>query len=243
MKTGPIATIIGDDDMRMMNSLSPLEMLASVAEKVYEFEHQFDPTVDVTVFKKKPLPFDLNLKPCTCGRPRSSPIDVDDFLPCLHHKRKPQHRDDDDENDSGELGFARASKKMKLTVRLQLPELSLEYRQKISDLGGSDPRLVTEKKLRKSDVSSKKGRLKMPYSKRLDDFGEIKEMKVKVYHQLGSNVSETFLTFTRSCADSSFVFAGSWNSIVEASNLKKDDVVQVWSFRQDEKLSFALIKL
>ncbi|KAL9237241.1 hypothetical protein vseg_011816 [Gypsophila vaccaria] len=233
-----MATVIdpgfGDDDLKTMDSLSPLEMLASVAEKVYEFEHQVKP-------KKKPLPFNLNVRPRTYGRPRSSPIDVHALFPCLNHKRKLKERDGD-ENDSGELGFDRASKKTRLVVRLQPPELPSEYKQKVAELDGSDLKFVTQKKLLKSDVRNKRGFLTMPCSNCWFDFGEIGEKQVKVF-QSANNFTEMIMTFSKSCAASSYVLTGSWKDVVEANDLKKDDVVQVWSFRQDDQLCFALIKL
>ncbi|KAL9247537.1 hypothetical protein vseg_020960 [Gypsophila vaccaria] len=231
----------GDHDLETMNPLSPLEMLASVAEKVYEFEHQFKPAATPTS-EKKPLPINLNVRPRTYGRPRSSPIDIQALIPCLHQKRKLEQRDVDI-NDSGELGFDnKTAKKMKLTIRLQPPKLPSEYRDKITELGGSDLRFVYQTKLYKSDVSNKKDCFKMPSSNCWVDFGEIEGMQVKVY-QASNEFRETMMTFTRSCVESSYVFTGSWNDIVQDSHLKKNDTVQVWSFRHGGEVSFALIKL
>ncbi|KAH9620631.1 hypothetical protein KSS87_011814 [Heliosperma pusillum] len=185
----------------MMNSLSSFDILAIVAEKEHDKQQRLTTTITMPMSEKKPLPFNLNFKPRTVRKPHSSPIDIHALLPCLHHKPK-------------------------LTFRFRPPKLPLEYQRKIAELGGSDLKLVIQKRLRKSDVKTNKGGLVMPYRECQVDFGTIREMFVKVI-QPANMLSEMILSFKSCHTKSSYVLTDSWNHLVQVNGLRVHDLVQV----------------
>ncbi|KAL9242543.1 hypothetical protein vseg_016533 [Gypsophila vaccaria] len=241
-----------DEELSNANCLSPLDILAVVAQKAMEKDYPSLLIEDISEKpKKKTLPFDLNLKPRTHRRPRTTPIDVHALLPCLYpvpdsvlNRSLKKRRITDEEC---ECESPRAPKKRRWIAppvpQPLNPELPVEYRQKIEELGGWDVRFVIQKKLYDADVSSSKSRLTMPYRQCRVDFGKVEKTQVKLIHKDGNEVREMMMTFLMWDKVSSYVFNGTWNNLVSLKGLKTNDVVQVWSFKLGAEFAFALLKL
>ncbi|KAK9668743.1 hypothetical protein RND81_13G083100 [Saponaria officinalis] len=249
-----------EDELKTIEFLNPLDMLAMVAHKALEKDYpsslinEINPTIVMPMSEHKKLPFDLNLKPRTHRKPRSTPIDVQALFPCLYRptnyfmeigSSRPQNKRGPTK--SMESGSSQPPKKRRLIdpplPQPLNPELPVEYRQKIVEMGGSDVQFVTQKRLYDADVDTTKSRLTMPYRQCAVHFGKVGKTEVRVIHMDGNELREMMMIFFRWDSVSSYVFNGSWNDLVSVNGLKKNSVVHVWSFKLADEFAFALVKL
>ncbi|RYQ99695.1 hypothetical protein HN51_050104 [Arachis hypogaea] len=141
----------------------------------------------------------------------------------------------------------------------ELSELPQNFKNLISDMGGSKITLLIEKTLYQSDLNPQQNRLSIPSQQvkdkdfllptELEILEEKKGIKVKLI-QPSLEITELTLIkwFMHKGPESekvsiSYVLRSNWVKVAKANNLEKDDVVQVWSFRVDEKLCMAIVKL
>ncbi|XP_057767479.1 putative B3 domain-containing protein At3g49610 [Salvia miltiorrhiza] len=124
--------------------------------------------------------------------------------------------------------------------------------------------LVIQKGLFGTDLSGGHNRLSIPISQIKDDFlTEEEKQHLRTYNE--SNKKKNFMEVkivqpslapetVKFCrwdmpkkgggkTSSSYVINGKWNSIVEKNKLKLGMVVQLWCFRVDQDLCFALVRL
>ncbi|KAJ8445881.1 hypothetical protein Cgig2_000193 [Carnegiea gigantea] len=141
----------------------------------------------------------------------------------------------------------------------QSPVLPHDFREVIFSMGGSDPVMVLQKKLFKCDVDKGQGRITMPVrecEKRLCLTEEEKQMllvrdekeslvgiRVKVIEPGLQERELTFKKWRYSKNSSNYVLVNSWFEVVVKNKLKDGDEIQIWAFRIDGKLAFALVKL
>ncbi|KAI3707211.1 hypothetical protein L6452_25528 [Arctium lappa] len=123
----------------------------------------------------------------------------------------------------------------------------------IRNVGGSSEStvLVVEKRLTKTDVNSKQGRLLMPIlpdkfqdfltAKEKEKLGGEEDMKVWVFDPKFRK-STLNLRFWK-MKQQYLVLKTHWNQVVAANKLKENMVLKVWSFRVDEQLCFALVRV
>ena len=153
-----------------------------------------------------------------------------------------------------EVGLKLKRSKIKIPVCLNPPsELPENFKQHIvGKMGGSNWLLVIQKHLFYSDVNPGASRFSIPFSqiqtheflykKEVEDLNENKVMKVSL---LDPSLKETPLTFKRwrmgKCL--TYVLTTMWNLVAKNNQLKIDDVVQLWSFRVESSLCFALVKV
>ncbi|KAJ8440969.1 hypothetical protein Cgig2_019998 [Carnegiea gigantea] len=141
----------------------------------------------------------------------------------------------------------------------QCPVLPHDFRELIFSLGGSDPVMVLQKKLFKCDVDKGQGRVTMPVREcgtRLSLTEEEKQMlevrdkkdslvgiRVKVIEPGLRERELTFKKWNYKENTSSYVLVNSWFEVVVKNELKDGDEIQIWAFRINGKLAFALVKL
>ena len=132
-----------------------------------------------------------------------------------------------------------------------LPE---KLRRRIENMNGSNPVLVIQKELFKTDVSPHHGRLSMPESQIREDFfrfheeltllgsqlPEIKAMLIGPSRQFECCVT---LKKWKMRNVSTYNLVSGWNSFVSANHLRAGMAVQVWAFTKESKLWFALVKV
>ncbi|XP_021294876.1 B3 domain-containing protein At1g05920-like [Herrania umbratica] len=133
------------------------------------------------------------------------------------------------------------------------PDLPENFKEHIaSKMGGSDWLLVIQKPIFFSDVNRGANRLSIPFSQiqrheflckeEVEYLNDKKDMQVRLVEP---SLEETTLSFRRwnMTKSSMYVLTKTWNSVVKNNQLKIDDVVQLWSFRVESSLCFALVKV
>ncbi|TYH36630.1 hypothetical protein ES332_D13G277000v1 [Gossypium tomentosum] len=122
----------------------------------------------------------------------------------------------------------------------------------VENMGGSNCVLVIQKQLFFSDVNPQASRLLIPVSqvesREFLNESEVERLKNKEAIQaclVEPSMEETEINFKwwDMRKNSMYVITTSWNSIVKNNRLKVEDIVQLWSFRVDSTLCFALQKL
>ncbi|XP_047943136.1 putative B3 domain-containing protein At3g49610 [Salvia hispanica] len=180
-----------------------------------------------------------------------------------HHERPPL---------PGEFKIEKPSfsdaKRRKIIHNNERPPLPEEFKIAIEEMSrGADApaKLVIQKQLYGTDLSSGHNRLSIPMNQIADDFlteGEKEHLrgydstsKKKKYLDVkvvgpSLSASET-VKFSRwdmakkdgGKTSSSYVINGKWNAIVAKNKLRIGVVVQLWCFRVDRELCFALVRL
>ncbi|XP_016185825.1 B3 domain-containing protein At1g05920-like [Arachis ipaensis] len=126
-------------------------------------------------------------------------------------------------------------------------------------MGGSRITLLIEKTLYNSDLNPQQNRLSIPSQQvkdkdfllptELEILEEKKGIKVKL---IQPSLEMTELTLIKwfmhkgpksEKVSISYILRSNWVKVAKANNLGEDDVVQVWSFRVEEKLCMAIVKL
>ncbi|GAB2273442.1 hypothetical protein Dimus_008235 [Dionaea muscipula] len=151
-------------------------------------------------------------------------------------------------------------------ARIHPPALPLNFKGKITLLGGTDPMLVIQKYVYKTDVNTYEGRLSLPKNQIRANF-LTREEKVMIEQTVsinrskreGLNVKVIDMWMTEhemilkkwgerknkngeTCW--SYALISRWNEVAESNGLVKGDVIQLWSFRfEGKKLGLALVKL
>ena len=158
--------------------------------------------------------------------------------------------------------------KTKRFKKAEPKELPVELQNRIREMGGDDPKCVIQKYLRPSDVSQGHNRLSIPVNQVLypeflrDDEKEM--VKKRVENRKKSNIQginaelvldhKSFRTY-HLCLKQWDMKSSTYNlvngrcnngwykDIVKENNLKAYDVIQLWSFRVESQLRFALVKI
>ncbi|XP_057440770.1 uncharacterized protein LOC130732800 [Lotus japonicus] len=138
------------------------------------------------------------------------------------------------------------------------PVLPIEVQEKIQELGGSEVKLVIQKKLHKSDVNAGHNRFSIPSQQILArDFLTQEEVTLLNGREGGKpagltvNVLDPSLELWEGLrlkkwemtSSPTYNIIGGWMKVVKNSGLEPEDVVQLWSFRSNGQLNFALVKL
>ena len=267
---GGILSIHDFGDLQQYNSMAPFDFLALAAYIALEkeknlsssllplplsisasaFNHNFNPKpnqqtlnpdseqIKIPMPGKRAVPIDLNEPPemgsltkrarTTVGIPRKSPINfsVDYLPPAPVHAQNPS-------------------------------ELPVEFRHRILELGGSEPKMVFEKKLYSTDVNVNHGRLTIPLRQCTLELKQTEVAASVKRDGRGKNIvgfevmviepglKERTMRFKDWATVASYALVGGWNDLVKKNGIKKDDILQLWSFRRGPgaQLSFALVKL
>ncbi|GKA82129.1 B3 domain-containing protein, DNA-binding pseudobarrel domain protein [Tanacetum coccineum] len=166
-------------------------------------------------------------------------------------KRKRSSRDDQD---------GKKKKVKKVTGReIVSNEVITEYLKFIDEVKGSDMKLVIQKTLFQSDLKRSQNRLNMPFKQvETHDFltdEEIRFLGSKIGNDgievrlVGPNLQMFMkpmrLTIWNMSGNKNYVLKTNWCDFVEANKmvLKERATIQVWSFRKDEQLCFAVVRV
>ncbi|XP_027120564.1 B3 domain-containing protein At1g05920-like [Coffea arabica] len=136
-------------------------------------------------------------------------------------------------------------------------QLPIDFKNHMSrKLGATrDPVLVIEKRLFPSDVSAKLHRLSIPV-KQVANHEFLTEGERKRFNNgnkqekidailVEPSLSESKIRFKKWYIHDSgmYILTSGWNDVVERNGLKQGTLVQLWSFRKESQLYFALIRL
>ncbi|KAK7360409.1 hypothetical protein VNO77_02401 [Canavalia gladiata] len=135
------------------------------------------------------------------------------------------------------------------------PELATVFKNRIAELNGEDIKFLMHKTLFMSDLEQNNNRLSMPLSKFMCEFlteaekanleerngakGRPQGLEVTV---LDPNLREFSLQLKKWKMQSTHIYnlVKNWNNIVSANDFKKDQQLQIWSFRVHHNLYFLL---
>ncbi|KAJ7950569.1 B3 domain-containing protein family [Quillaja saponaria] len=155
-------------------------------------------------------------------------------------------------------------KKQRRIIDLEYqPELPVEFRNKIEELGGSNIKLVIQKELFGTDLNPNNGRFSIPQTQILAEFLNESEMAFLDQRQrnnqgrlcgldvlvLDPRLVEFNLHLKKWKMETTDVYnlTYKWNEILNGNrkNLCLHDVMQLWSFRRSNtnQLCFALVKV
>ncbi|OWM77966.1 hypothetical protein CDL15_Pgr018535 [Punica granatum] len=134
----------------------------------------------------------------------------------------------------------------------EYPGLPMVVLSTIQSMGGSNVKLILQKKLTCSDMKADQGRFLLPRCRVLANFlGQEEWQRLKSGGNICVPVIEpclrvSTLSLRRWKMSSSHVFVlnTGWNKITHdpENGLVEDDVVQVWSYRVEGRLCFAIVK-
>ncbi|GMI70813.1 hypothetical protein HRI_000750600 [Hibiscus trionum] len=168
-------------------------------------------------------------------------------------KRKLKKEDEDGEWEYGLKPKPKKSKKKQPLRPMAIPELPHNFKWHIfQNMGGSGLVLVIQKALFFSDVNPTASRFSVPFSQvKTHDFltgtkaqslAGKNPMEVRV---LDPSMKETTLTFNiwEMSKTKLYVMTKAWNSVVQSNRLEEGNTVQLWSFRVNSELCFALVKV
>ncbi|KAJ9185694.1 hypothetical protein P3X46_005292 [Hevea brasiliensis] len=163
-------------------------------------------------------------------------------------ERRKKHRKGSSERETG---------KVKGSMPVTPPELPQEFKEKIKEMHGTEVQLVITKTITNTDRKDAQGRLSMPKRQILCEFlkedereklEKNEDMKVKI--MIDPNLKLSDMIFKRwnmrkpkGNTSTSFVFRTHWNDLRKKIGVKSGELIQVWSFRVEEKLYFALIRV
>ncbi|XP_075080271.1 uncharacterized protein LOC142165796 [Nicotiana tabacum] len=176
-----------------------------------------------------------------------------------------------EEEDKEEAKRERKKVKRNIIVRVaahvvindQPRELPIEFKNKITEIGGSVETtiLVIEKRLFETDIKPGEGRLSIPQRQMSNEFlkpeedaylntrngNNVSEMKVKLIEPsletCDINLRKWNMNKSNGKTSSSYVLTTYWNDVTKRNALKLSTLVQLWAFRKGSQLCFALIKL
>ncbi|XP_050878383.1 B3 domain-containing protein At2g24670-like [Lathyrus oleraceus] len=144
---------------------------------------------------------------------------------------------------------------------IEEPGLPFEFKEKIEQMGGIEVKFVIQKELTNSDVTQNSGRLSIPKGSVKESFLTPDEesyldyernKKEKITGMCVSMLDHNLNLWDEMCLkkwkmETSEVYniTEGWNVLVAENDWKKDEkvLVQLWSFRRNHKLYFALVKL
>lgn len=116
---------------------------------------------------------------------------------------------------------------------------------------GRELKLVVQKKLTKSDIRTDFGRFLIPRGQTVHPFLEESETEMLKTEFIEVNIIEPNNNWRESriklrrweMKNEVYVLNGHWNSLVMENGLAPGMLIQLWSFRVDDKLSFAMVNL
>ncbi|XAR67387.1 hypothetical protein NMG60_11002125 [Bertholletia excelsa] len=152
-------------------------------------------------------------------------------------------------------------------------DLPTIFKRMVEEQGGSELKLVIQKRLTTTDLNPMENRLSMPLCQIREEFLRIEEITHLSSHQRQKNMrlpeikvdiiqpsgnickvtlkrydmrktDKTGSSYDPAKTSSMYVFNGEWKEIQRRNQLEDGMMVQVWSYRKpDDKLCFVLVKL
>ena len=142
------------------------------------------------------------------------------------------------------------------------PQLPQNFGQKISECGGTEIKLVLDKRLTKTDKERNNCRLSIPFRKiKVEFLRDNEKRNLEIHEPMAVQVIDPrlewiTLNFNRwnmpnkppedglphdTKCSIMYVLQTGWNHLVQMNDLQVDDLVHLWSFRVNERLCFALV--
>ncbi|KAM7502736.1 hypothetical protein LguiB_001640 [Lonicera macranthoides] len=132
----------------------------------------------------------------------------------------------------------------------QPPPLPQKYREKVDAMGVSEPVLVIQKRLFKSDLTQQHNRFSIPFKQKRADFLTDEEKEFVKKNQLEVTLIDPCLVEWKlnmkewNMNTSVYVLTTNWYKLVlENADLEEGTEVQLWSFRLGTTLCFVLVTL
>ncbi|KAM7459580.1 hypothetical protein LguiA_036574 [Lonicera macranthoides] len=184
------------------------------------------------------------------------PLEKNEALP---HKKRPFFQTENNNNNNNNNNRRRRKIIKKTSGKAALVhnpppplELPQDFKEKIAKLRGSKPVLIIEKRLFKSDVNKQRNRFSFPVKQVKSEFLTLEEKTFldSPNQEIGVRVIDpglrewTTIDLNKWDINKSFnyVLVSKWNELISKNGLKEGTVVQLWSFRVDDHLWFALVK-
>ncbi|GAU40009.1 hypothetical protein TSUD_258010 [Trifolium subterraneum] len=163
----------------------------------------------------------------------------------------------------GPRNLSKKFKKEKEEVQEEQPDLPLAFREKIEQMEGNDVKLVIQKRLTMTDVTRNNGRLSIPIGKKIEksslltqeegmylDYVPQKKGTRKLDGMSVSMLDTNLKLWDDMCfkkwkmgKSEVYNITGGWFKLVVENHLEPDQKIQLWSFKRDNHLNFALVKL
>ncbi|KAB5524116.1 hypothetical protein DKX38_021865 [Salix brachista] len=139
-----------------------------------------------------------------------------------------------------------------------LADLPLKVRERIASMEGKDVELVVEKQLYHTDMNDTNSRLSIPVRQVIakkflkeeekralvdGDCLKVKILEPSLEMVSDMNLKQWNMFKEKGSVSSSYVFITHWNSLRRRNHLRLFDRIQVWSFRVENDLYFALVKV
>ncbi|KAJ8434084.1 hypothetical protein Cgig2_030519 [Carnegiea gigantea] len=253
----------GDDLINQSSSLSPLDCLAIVAQKALEKETALSSTLFLgipMVEREQHKPINMikrKLSECQPTEVEENPMFEQQFTSSGNLKFKRSNLPEIDktaplpnipiamvEIEENAMNPTMGNKALSYPTDTQFPVLPRDFREVIFSMGGSDAVMVLQKKLFKCDVDKGQGRITMPVrqcEKRLSLTKEEKQM-LEVRDKKKSLVGIRVKVIEPGLEGRELTFK-KWNYENNSNYVLDGDEIQIWAFRIDGKLAFALVKL
>ncbi|KAM7276412.1 hypothetical protein ACFE04_018278 [Oxalis oulophora] len=129
--------------------------------------------------------------------------------------------------------------------------LPVAFKEEIKKMGGSDELLVIRKALTKTDLEYSQGRLSIPRGQIKAEFLTENEKLLlqKNGNQYGAIEADLIepslhiskISLKRWGSSKCYQLSSKWNSVVEKNNLEEGDMIQLWSYRVNSDVCFALV--
>jgi hypothetical protein len=174
----------------------------------------------------------------------------------LPPKKRPLDQNQEIEGGGGG-GMSRNPKRQRKNP-IEMKQMPTKLEVKIKGMQGSDIKLVIQKELTPSDLKANNNRLTIPSGQMKHEFLN-KEEQVKLQdkeadgiHFKGMEVpliepglqeSTILLKEWQVGNTKPYVLSNPWIKVAERNKLKSSDTIQLWSFRVNQSLHLALIKL
>ncbi|KAJ8450079.1 hypothetical protein Cgig2_033273 [Carnegiea gigantea] len=251
---GGILSVHDFGDLKQYNSMSPFDFLALAAQVALEKENNLSSSllplsIPTSAFNQNPnpnpnpnpTPLDLDPKPTKVpiSEKRAMPLDLDEPM----EMRSPVKRARTTTGIPHQSPINFGADCLPPVQAQVPPELPPKFRQRVLELGGSDPKLVFQKKLFATDVNRNHGRLTIPLkqcvleltrdevveSVKRDGRGKVVGFEVMV---IEPGLKERRMRFKEWKTVSSYALLGGWNDLVKKNGVEQGDILQLWSFRR-----------
>ncbi|KAK1402010.1 hypothetical protein POM88_001615 [Heracleum sosnowskyi] len=133
--------------------------------------------------------------------------------------------------------------------------LPVVFKNEIQEMGGSDIKLIIQKYLFSADTEGGQNRFSIPMKQIRENFltdeeESILDQRFKDNHVvplmvplIEPNLEKAQINFRKWAVNSSYVLSSPWNQIIDRNELMAKMEMQLWSFRVDGALNFAMVKV
>ncbi|MCH94102.1 B3 domain-containing protein [Trifolium medium] len=141
------------------------------------------------------------------------------------------------------------------------PSLPLAFKEKIEQMKGVDVKLVIQKKLTMSDVKGDNSRFYIPIDKKIEEsilLTPSERLSLNIYvpqkkRERLVGISISMLDYNLKIWDDMYLkkwkmgkseiynITGGWDKLVVENYLEESQKIQLWSFRCNDSLNFALV--